>query len=178
MGEYPIPGLDGGGGIPSHVWTGGYSILGLDEGGVHHPMSGWWGSTQGTPWPGLDGGGYPSQVWIVGGTWGTPHHDWMGYPLPTMTGWGTLQAPPGHPPPPLTPPQYSEHLLRGGRYASCVHAVLRTFLFLNVFPYFIRQVFSFKLFLFSCLQTFEFLLQFEELIKRHVFRLVVDNLGS
>ena len=34
-----------------------------------------------------------------------------------MTGWGT-------PPPWLdgVPPHHSEHLLRGGRYASCVHA--------------------------------------------------------
>ena len=38
----------------------------------------------GYPIPGLDGGGStPFQVWMVGGTLGTPHHDWMGYPSPT-----------------------------------------------------------------------------------------------
>ena len=49
---------------------------------------------------------------------------WWGVPPrvpPTMTGWGT-------PPPTMTgwctppPHQHSEHLLRDGRYASCVHA--------------------------------------------------------
>ena len=97
-GEYPIPGLDGGGGVPhprSGWW---YPIPGLDGGGVPHPRSGWWGGT-------------PSQVWMVGG-YPPARSEWWGVP-PTMTGWGT-------PPPP--PHQHSKHLLFGGRYASCVHA--------------------------------------------------------
>ena len=61
-GEYPIPGLDGGG-TPSQVW------------GVPHPRSGW-----GVP------GVCPSKVWMVGGT---PSKVWMEYlPTTTMTGWG------------------------------------------------------------------------------------------
>ena len=31
------------------------------------PFLGW-----GVPWPGLDGGEYPSQIWMLGGTLGTP----------------------------------------------------------------------------------------------------------
>ena len=70
------------GGTPSQIWGG----------GVPHPRGGggtlaqsrWWGGTPsqgwGVPRPGLDGGGYPhprsggypSQVWMVGGTQGTP----------------------------------------------------------------------------------------------------------
>ena len=77
----------------------------------------------GIPKPGLDGGGYPSQVWMVGvprvpprpgldgrGYPGYPHHDWMGYPPlsldgvpPTITGWGN--------PPPQT-----------SIASTCVHA--------------------------------------------------------
>ena len=91
-------------GTPSQVWWGRYPVPGLG-GGIPQPRSG------GDPVPGLVGGtlsqvwmgGTPCQVWM-GGTWGTPptqvwmlrgtpHHDWMGYPLP-MTGWGI-------PPPPL-----------------------------------------------------------------------------
>ena len=55
----------------------------------------------GVPRPGLDGGGVPRvppQPGLDGGGV-PPHHDWMGYP-----------------------PHHSEHWLRGGRYASCVHA--------------------------------------------------------
>ena len=54
----------GGGGTLSQVWVG---VVTLSQvwmvGGVPGVP----------PWPGLDGGG---------GTWGTPHHDWMGYPPP------------------------------------------------------------------------------------------------
>ena len=61
--------------------------------------------------PGLNGGGYPSQVWMVG------------YPLGQVWMVGVY---PGYPPPWLdgVPPlhQHSKHLLRSGRYASCVHA--------------------------------------------------------
>ena len=57
------------------------------------------------------GGGYPSPRFfprsLVPGPFG------MGYPL-ARSGWG-------NPPPPRTE-QQSEHLLRGGRYASWVHA--------------------------------------------------------
>ena len=75
-------------------------------------------------------GGTPSQVWVWGvphpnsgwweGTWGTP-------PQPGLYGGGTQGTPrPGldgySPPPPLIREQYSEHLLRGGRCASYVHA--------------------------------------------------------
>ena len=56
----------------------GYPIPGLDEGGVPHPKSGQ-GGTLGYP--------RPSQVWMVGGTWGTP---WPGldggYPIPGLDG--------------------------------------------------------------------------------------------
>ena len=38
----------------------------------------------------------------------------MGYPRPVRSGWGT--------PPSSRTEQQSEHLLRGWRYASCVHA--------------------------------------------------------
>ena len=52
-GVYPIPGLDGGGGTPSQVWTGGVphsQVMGV-------PHSQVW--TEGYPIPGVDGGGYP-----------------------------------------------------------------------------------------------------------------------
>ena len=91
---YPIPGL--GGGVP-HLRSGwGRGVPCPRSGwGVPHPRSGQ-GGTRGYP---------PGQVWIVGGIqgmpptiqiwpwgvpmtgWGTPHHDWMGTPPPTMTGW-------------------------------------------------------------------------------------------
>ena len=61
----------------------------------------WGGGTWGIPGPGLDGGGYP-----------IPGLDGGGVSPTTMTRWGN---PPPH--------QHSEHLLRGGRYASCVHAI-------------------------------------------------------
>ena len=120
------------------------------------------GGTQGTPQPGLDGGGYPGypldQVWMVRGTWGIPltRSGWQGVSRipPTRSGWwGVTGVPPdlrwgtpqtqtqdgvspyldlgwatplprpemGYPAPPYTE-QHSEHLLRGGRCASCVHA--------------------------------------------------------
>ena len=66
---------------------------------------------------------------------GVPHprfgRGYPGYPL-TRSGWGTPPdlgwGPPGpgmgYPSRPGMgyPPQHSEHLIRGGRYASCVHA--------------------------------------------------------
>ena len=66
-------------------------------GGVPHPRSGW----------GVPGVPLSSQVWMVGGTQGNP-------PTPGLDG-----VP--HPHPHWTE-QHSEHLLLGGRYASCVHA--------------------------------------------------------
>ena len=67
------------------------------------------------PRPGPDGGylgqvqmgGYPSQVWMGGA-----HQQRMGYPPHLDLGWGT--------PPWLG--QQKAYSLRGGRYASCVHA--------------------------------------------------------
>ena len=79
----------------------------------------------------------------MGGTQGTPHQAGVplppgpggGYPLagrgtpPTRQGYSPTQVQvggyPGYPPPGRgTPPpdQHSVYLLRGGRYASCVHA--------------------------------------------------------
>ena len=104
-------------------------------GGVPHPRSVWGGVT-------------PSQVWLRGtparsrGYPRYPPGPGMGYPpgpgmgYPPDLGWGTPQTldgvPPrhgmGYPPrsemgyPPPRTDQHSEHLLRGGRYASCVHA--------------------------------------------------------
>ena len=118
------------GGYPSQVWGE----------GVPHPSSGW-GDTQGTPRPGQDGvppgpgmGYHPPEP-------GTGYPPDQGWGIPLDLGWGTPQTwdrvppgpvPPGqgipsrpgmgypHPPPPEL--GHNEHLLRGGRYASCVHA--------------------------------------------------------
>ena len=78
----PWPGVDCGEGylIPGLGW--GVPWPGLDSGGIQGtPQPGLNGGrgTQGTSWPGLDGGEYPGyppgQVWMVGGTWGTPPLD-------------------------------------------------------------------------------------------------------
>ena len=115
----------GRGGIPSQVWVG----------GVPHPRSG-------------RVGGYPSQVPLRHGMglpppgpgmgyppgWGMPLRPGTGYPPRPGTGYPPgpgMGYPPGpgtgYPPGPemgYPPPtdQHSEHLLHGGRYASCVHA--------------------------------------------------------
>ena len=104
--------LDGGG-YPRQVWmVGGYPSQVCMVGGT-------WGTPPGQGWM---VGGTPGQIWMVGLPGVPPSQVWMGYP-PTMTGWGT--------PPTITgwgtPPhhhhhQHSEHLLRGGRYASCFNA--------------------------------------------------------
>ena len=82
----------GGGGTPSQVWPG----------GVPYPRSGW-GGYRGSPQPGQEGVPWPDQTWDgvppLGPGTGYPPGSGMGYP-----------------------PWHSEHLLRGGRYASCVHA--------------------------------------------------------
>ena len=86
---------------------------------VGYPSPRRWGGGQGTPWgtsslrqyrmgyspPGHDGLPLP------------PHQDWMGTPPQVRIRWDiTLQ------PPPQPQEQQGEYLLRGGRYASCVHA--------------------------------------------------------
>ena len=58
--------------------VGGYSSQGWMVGGTP-ARSGWLG----VPQPGLDGGGYPGQIWMVGGL-----------PQPGLDGWGY----PGYPP--------------------------------------------------------------------------------
>ena len=174
-GGYPITGLDRG--LPNpRSGQGRYPIPGLDGGGgVLNPRSGWWGGTW-VPstmmmgylpiWPGctppsqvwmvggsrvpppplLDGVPPSGQVWMVGGPrvppptmtgWGTSSpakSGWWGVPPPpTMTGWGTP-----HPPPP--PP--FEHLLHSGRCASCVHTGgLSCCKYLLFFPYISRLKF-------------------------------------
>ena len=49
----------------------------------------------GLPWAGLDGGGYPSQVWMVGGGVPQPGLDGGGVPQPHLDGGGVY---PGYPP--------------------------------------------------------------------------------
>ena len=53
------------------------------DGGSTPARSGWWG---GVPRPGLDGGGYPGQVWMVGGT--LARSGWWGVPQQGLDGWG------------------------------------------------------------------------------------------
>ena len=135
-GWYPISSLDRGG-TPSQVWTRGGGTPSQVQVGGTHPRSGW-GDTPSQVWS----GGYP--ILLMGGT--PPFRPGMGgflgYP-PSKIGWGTpIQTwdggTPGTPPhrrldgvPPCpdlgqggTPPpnQQNEHLLRGRRCASCVHA--------------------------------------------------------
>ena len=115
-GRHPIPGYPPhlAGGTPSQIQVGGYPIL--DPGrGV---------PAQGTPLPGM---GAPA--------WGTPPHlaggtPCLGYP-PLLPGRGapaqgtpppTWQGVPAQGTPPPQQEQHSVYLLRGGRYASCVHA--------------------------------------------------------
>ena len=126
----PHPADGGGGqGYPIQVWTGGApsQVQGGGEVLHHRSKSGRYPipGEEGTPHPGLDGVppnlGWdipPSRTW-----WGTPQPGmgyppvqiWMGY-SPVQT-WGGISPPPGQ-----ETEQHSEHLLRGGRYASCVHA--------------------------------------------------------
>ena len=91
VGGVPRSGLDGG--YPDQVWMVGGGCVpqpGLDGGGV--PQPGLDGG--GIPQPGLDGGrGYRSQVWMVGVTQDTLHHDWMRYPP------GQVWMVGGYPPP-------------------------------------------------------------------------------
>ena len=96
-GGYPFPGQDWGGGGYPIPRSGCEDTLGCaPHSGC--PRSGWEG---GNPHPELDGGTPLSRA-----GWGTsppPHgQDWMGYLPPNRE-------------------QHSEHLLQGGRYASCVH---------------------------------------------------------
>ena len=106
-GGYPIPGLAGGG-TPSQVWPGGTPSL------VQVPP----------PRPGLDGVPPPRP-----GTRVPPSRTWDGVAppqtwdqVPSRT-WDWVLPPPDLGPGTPPPPQHSEeHLIRGGRYASCVHA--------------------------------------------------------
>ena len=100
---------------PSRAGLGGHPRVPLSETGWGAPLSVEWGTPiqtwdggvpRGTPHPRLDGVTPPLQDWwgspsLSKTGFGTPLQDWMGYPLPH---------------------QQSEHLLRGGRCASCVHA--------------------------------------------------------
>ena len=62
-------------------------------------------------------GGIPSQVQVKGIS-----SEWMGYLLLSRAWWGTpCQGLDGVPPPQQETDHHSEHLLRGGQYASCVH---------------------------------------------------------
>ena len=123
------------GGTPSQVWPGGgYPIPGLAQG---TPLDLRWGTPPDMGWgppqtsdrvPPRHGMGYPL-------TWdGVPPRTGMGYPPRHGTGypqiwdrypprtWDRVPPPPG---PEMGYPQtdqHSEHLLHGGRYASCVHA--------------------------------------------------------
>ena len=107
----------GGGGTPSQV---GGTPPSSDQGGtssqvqmgVPLPRSGW-----GVPILGLGGQGTPSQV-RMGGT-PSQVQDWMQYP-PPHPGLDGVPPPPHH----QETDQHNEHLLRGGRYASCVDAGL------------------------------------------------------
>ena len=114
LGGIPQPGLDGGG-IPSHVWGRGYPISGLGRG---YPISGLGvPHLQGVPhlWGYPMSGGVP-HVWGLPHVWGGTSC-LGGYPL-SGGGGGT----PSLAPPPHCTEQHSEHLLCGGRCASCVHA--------------------------------------------------------
>ena len=121
------------GGTPSKIRTG-YPPLRLD-GGITHP--GWMGYPQSR----TGGGDTPSQVWMGGypipgpdrgvphlrSRWEVPHPADGGTPIQDQDG-----VPPPcrvwmeYPPPPhatiRSQIKHGEHLLRGGRRASCVQA--------------------------------------------------------
>ena len=84
------------GSTPSQVW----------DRGVPHPRSGQRGEVPHSR--SRQGGGYPIQQ-----TGGVPHPGLSGVPPP----WDEVPPLPNQ-----KTEQHSEHLLRGGRYASCVHA--------------------------------------------------------
>ena len=127
---YPIPGLDRGvpqvpllpgqvqdqdGRVPSTL---------VPQYSGYPPAQDWMGHS---PHLGLDGVP-PVQDWMeyspsrTGWSTPTPHPGLDGVLLPSRTRWGTPC--PGLDEVPLPQPskQHSEHLLRGGRYASCVRA--------------------------------------------------------
>ena len=107
-------------------------------------------SRQGVPHPGPDGGsparsrsrsrgGVPQDKVPLGYRWGIPIRTWDGVPLQLGMGYPPSGPREGYPPSgpgmryPLPPPQpemgypprlgqQKEYSLRGGRYASCVHA--------------------------------------------------------
>ena len=106
---------DGGMVPPSSPNRGGYpGVLPCQQDGGTPPLTRWGyppSARWGTPCSDL-GWGYPP----IRKDGGTPYWEGCGTP-PFRTGWGT---PP--PPPHQETEQHSDHLLRGGRYASCVHA--------------------------------------------------------
>ena len=87
----------------------------LDCGGAQSTPGQVWmvGGTQGTPWPGLDGGGYP------------------GYPPTTRTAWGTPQ------PHPLD--RAAEQALAMRRAVCLLRSRRRTFLFIKVYSKCLRS---------------------------------------
>ena len=102
----------GGGGTPSQVWVGGYPIPVPGRGATPSQVQ-----VGGYPIPGPGRGvpqlgGYPSQR---GDTPARGYPSSLGVPQPE----GGYPSQGGNP-----PPRNSKHLLRlrGGRYASCVHA--------------------------------------------------------
>ena len=112
-------GQDGGGGgdaLPRSGWGGGTPIPGKDGGGTPFqgrmrgggnplPRSEWGYPIPGQPPPsGLDGEGVPHPWSGLDG--GTPPRDWMGVPHVPVGKSGDREV----------------EQLRGGRYASCVHA--------------------------------------------------------
>ena len=123
LGGYPIPGLAGGYPIPDLVR--GYPIPGLARGVPPDQVRmGYSPNDQvlmGYPLPPTR---YPlprDLAWVPG--MGYPPDLGQGTPRPG-TGY-TPRPGTGYHPPDMgrgTPPQHSEHLLRGGWYASCVHA--------------------------------------------------------
>ena len=113
-----------GGEVPQPVLDGGYPILGLGCGGT--PARSGWGVTQGTS----------SQVWMVGGTWGTPRPGLDGEGVPQVWMVGGVSPPPSRPGRGNPPPPGQVWMLRGTppplgtRRAVCLlRSRRRTFLY-------------------------------------------------
>ena len=104
---YPIPGPDGG--TPSSQW--GVPCPRSSGGGLYHIQL-----TRGGTSSQVQVGKYPRVLPCPRLDGVAPTQDWMRYP-PLIQDWM------GYPPPPRRETdQHSQHLLLGGRYASCVHA--------------------------------------------------------
>ena len=98
---YPIPGPDGGGGCVIHPADWGYPTQDQDGG---YPIPG-----LGRGYPILLTGGVPTSKIRTGYPEVPPVQDWIGYPHPRLDGV-------------LPPGLQSDHVLRGGQRASCIHA--------------------------------------------------------